>query len=446
MGNVVPDLITESEQASYSWSAKERFWLWVVAALGVIVYGWLLTRSWVGRDQLILLQLGENFARTGTLDPVAKGMSGGGMIPGSLLQLLIGLPLLVWQDYRAPLVLIGIFNILAAIVIYHVAKRELPSRVAAIYLVLYWISPWHISHAAMLWEPAYLFLLAALHFWASSKLATSKHFLASASIGIVLLTTPQLHGSFIFLWILTALLLWKKQLHVHWTGFVAGAILGSLTFIPTIVAAFSGTLPSSLPSEGFIGKGFLYVFPFLKGFLYWLRLPSLDLAIKETIYLQRGWAISAADHIVVILLRILQGFAIASIAISALAVWWYVKRMRAKDDRPHYTWAERYAGYSFIALMISAGLSPITLQSWHVIIALHAAVIPIAVWLGRSKEKGRLVRFYVPRYVGLSLILLIVTGLGKPSFRKTEYPPELIHMPSVRPLLPSLADTSRSQP
>ena len=32
---------------------------------------------------------------------VIKGMSGGGRIPGTLLQRLVGIPLRLWEDYRA---------------------------------------------------------------------------------------------------------------------------------------------------------------------------------------------------------------------------------------------------------------------------------------------------------------------------------------------------------
>jgi hypothetical protein len=136
-----------------STALPHRVWLVVVVSAGALVYAWLISRSWVGRDQVLLLQLGERFARTGVLDPVAKGMSGGGTIPGALLQLLVGLPLILWQDYRAPMILMGVMNLIAGLIIYRVARREFDPAACLIYFTIFWLSPWRLTHAAMLWEP-----------------------------------------------------------------------------------------------------------------------------------------------------------------------------------------------------------------------------------------------------------------------------------------------------
>src|ERR1035437_9069821 len=223
---------------------QTSFWLWVVIVAGTAIYLWLLSRSWVGRDQIILLNLGQGFALTGTLHPVAKGMSGGGMIPGSLLEILIGGPLMIWQDYRAPLIPIAIFALLAGVSVYRVAKVQMGSDAALIYFLLYWLSPWRLTHAAMMWEPAFLFLPAALHLWAVSRLTPqpglptgSGRLWPSIVLGGVLLLTPQLHGSFLFLWLLTAILIYKKKIRLDWRGAALGAAIGSLTLIPAIYAA-----------------------------------------------------------------------------------------------------------------------------------------------------------------------------------------------------------------
>src|SRR4051812_10874710 len=104
--------------------------IWFCFAAATVVYVWLISRSWIGADQVILLDLGERFALTGHLDPMGKSMSGGGIIPGSLLQILIGVPLMFWQDYRAPLILIALCNILACIIFLRTAQSALPASVA----------------------------------------------------------------------------------------------------------------------------------------------------------------------------------------------------------------------------------------------------------------------------------------------------------------------------
>ena len=98
---------------------KTGRFLTVAAALlltGVIIQAWLGSRGGIGGDQYVLFDLGLDYLEEGRLSAVGKGMSGGGFIPGSLLQLLIGVPFSVWRDYRSPVVLIGLFHLLAAVV------------------------------------------------------------------------------------------------------------------------------------------------------------------------------------------------------------------------------------------------------------------------------------------------------------------------------------------
>ena len=442
---VVPEsepFLTESDTLAEE--AGLQLWVGVVALVGAMLYVWLLSRSWVGKDQIILLTLGEKFARTGVLDPVAKGMSGGGTIPGSLLQLLIGLPLMLWQDYRAPLVLIGVLNILAGIVIYRVASKEFNPTALFIYFTIYWLSPWRIVHAAMLWEPAFLFLPAALHFWSASKLAKEKHIVASITLGAVLLAVPQIHGSFLFLWILTALLLWKKELRIHWLGFLIGALIGGATFTPMIVAFFNSSLPSGLPSDGFIGKGFLFVAPFLKGIIYWLRLPTLDLEIKEIVYLQSGWATNVGQSIAVILFHALQIVETLTIILSLLASWWYIRRFRAKEICfNNLSWVERYGFYAFLSLITCGGLAPVYLQRWHVIIALHAAMIGFAIWASHQSEK--LPRFwqYFTAYSLTGILVVMILGYGQPAFRIGALPTDVTITMDVAKLFPITQPANR---
>ncbi len=407
----------------------------MVTAIGGLTYLWLLSRSWVGRDQILLLRLGEDLVLTGTLSPMAKAMSGGGTIPGSLLQILIGLPLYVWQDYRAPLILVGLFNFLAGLILYRVIKKETDGQTALIYFALYWLSPWRIYHAALFWEPAYLLLPSALHLWACSKLQKEKIWLPSAVLGMVLLLTPQLHGSFLFLSILTALLVFKKKIRIQWAGFAIGSILGSLTLVPFAIAFITQTLPSSLPSEGFIGRGFLFVYPALKGAIFFLRLPTLDIseAFKEIIYFDRPIAAPT-----MILLRLVQVLLTLTIAISLRIAWEYLKGWRKKGETAtKYSWLEAYAGYSAIALIIAAGLAPFDLQSWQVIIALHAALIPFAIWITRIiRRYGRRAEFAFVAYCLLGVVSILIIGLGKPSFRKEAIPREVLKAPTVTKLLP----------
>jgi len=101
----------------------------VLLLTGVLIQAWLSARSGIGGDQFVLFDLGLDYLEEGALSAVGKGMSGGGFIPGSLLQLLIGLPFSIWLDYRSPLVLVGLFHLAAGVLsVVVLSCAERPAR------------------------------------------------------------------------------------------------------------------------------------------------------------------------------------------------------------------------------------------------------------------------------------------------------------------------------
>jgi hypothetical protein len=274
---------------------KTGRFLTVAAALlltGVIIQAWLGSRGGIGGDQYVLFDLGLDYLEEGRLSAVGKGMSGGGFIPGSLLQLLIGVPFSVWRDYRSPVVLIGLFHLLAAVVSTLAVRRAAGPRAALFFLTLWWLSPWRLYHSGILWEPAYVVLPAALHLAACWGLRERAGALWTALLVGTLVLTFQLHGSFLFLVVLTGVLFLRKVIRLQWKGGLLGAAVGGVTLIPTMAAFFAGTLPSPAPSNSFIGYGLVTVAPLIKSFVYWFRLGSLDIGrrLKGVVFLDEGWA------------------------------------------------------------------------------------------------------------------------------------------------------------
>ncbi len=88
-------------------------------------------------------------ALDGQIAPFAKIMSGGGVIPGSLLQFLVGLPLALWFDYRSPALLVILFHLAAGLLLWRLMERAFGQRFAAVYLAIYWLSPWRLYHNAL---------------------------------------------------------------------------------------------------------------------------------------------------------------------------------------------------------------------------------------------------------------------------------------------------------
>lgn len=394
----------------------------ILLLTGVLLQAWLAARSGIGGDQFVLFDLGLDYLENGALSAVGKGMSGGGFIPGSLLQLLIGLPFSIWLDYRSPLVLVGFFHLAAGILSLLVLRQAAGDRAALIYLVLWWLSPWRLYHSGILWEPVYVILPAALHLWSCWSLRDRAGGLASAVLAATLVMTFQLHGSFLFLVILTVILLVRRRIRIQWEGGLLGALAGSLTLLPTAAAFFEGTLPSPAPTDSFFGYGLVAVVPLLRGFLYWFRLGSLDVGGRLTgvIFFDGEWAAGEPlGQVVRGGTALVAVLALASIIIAGAATWWYFRRGgRVKGKSGEWHWMRGYCLCGFAALMTSCAMSPVTIQSWHVLIALPAACLPVAMWiddLWAPRWKwlaGAIVLFLVLR---LPETLLI--GLGYEAYR-----------------------------
>ena len=259
----------------------------VVLLGGTVLQALLWSRQWVYGDQYALFLSGLDLLETGRLPPVAKYMSGGGHIPGSLLPLLIAGPLEAWTDYRAPALLIGVGHLAAAGVLAATVGRALGISFLAAYLAVYWLSPWRLYHAGFVWEPAYVFLPAALHLACAWRLRAGPHFGWSLLLGATLTATLQLHASFVVLVVLTALLAGRRAIRIDWRGTVAGVASGALTLIPTAQAWLAGTLPRMTPGEtedfSRFAVGGLNA---LKVLAYWLRMgaPDIGRRLRESSY------------------------------------------------------------------------------------------------------------------------------------------------------------------
>ena len=221
----------------------------IVLLGGTVLQAVLWSRQWIYGDQYALFLAGLDLLETGRLPPVAKYMSGGGHIPGSLLPLLIAGPLEAWTDYRAPALLIGVGHLAAAGVLAATVGRALGISFLAAYLAAYWLSPWRLYHAGFVWEPAYVFLPAALHLACAWRLRAGRHFGWSLLLAATLTATLQLHASFVVLVVLTALLALQGAIRVDWRGAFAGVASGALTLIPTAQAWLAGTLPRMAPGR-----------------------------------------------------------------------------------------------------------------------------------------------------------------------------------------------------
>jgi len=129
-------------------------------AAGLAISLVMLARCQVARDALSLLTRGWLLAEQGIWVPVGNlaASTTGGFLPGGLTALLVGAPLLVWQDHRAPVVLVLASHVLAYVLLDRLVGRTCGRRARVLFAVLYWLSPWRLYQSAWLDNSNYVFL------------------------------------------------------------------------------------------------------------------------------------------------------------------------------------------------------------------------------------------------------------------------------------------------
>jgi hypothetical protein len=81
-------------------------------------------------------------------------------------------------------------------------------------------------------------------------------------------------------------------------------------------------------------------------------------------------------------------------------------------------WFRTYAGWCLVAMCASAAVSPVPVQGWHVVIALHAACLPVAAWLRAAFEGGSAPRRAVAgSFVLLQVAVVLALAFGHPMYQ-----------------------------
>jgi hypothetical protein len=387
----------------------------------------LVAVAQVGGDQLNLLARGWLLAARGVLVPFGNPLSSGGNAPGALTSWLVGAPLELWMDHRAPVVLIWSLHLAAWWLLDRALAPALTPVERAAFAVLFVLNPWRLQSAAMLWNPNYLVPIAAAHLATARALADRARFAPTLLHTLALGLGAQLHPAVLLLGALSVLLWWRGYVRVSWGGFAAGVGLTVASLLPWLLAL--GRQPEiAAASEGFPFRGLVLVAPMLKGLLYWLRYPAMALDRKSTVFdfterlgadVDRWLAPAAQGFLLVV--------SLAMVVLVLRANWLFFAGRRGRlfvRVEPGVTprdWLAGYVGLAFVAAALVFAASPTTPQSWQAMPLFPAAVLAVALGAGRLAE-----RFGDRRAFGLlagiatcALLLGLALGLGSPNFRCT---------------------------
>lgn len=402
--------------------------VWALFAVGLAIAILMLVRSQVGGDQLNLLARGWLLAEDGKWISYGNPMSTGGKAPGGITSLLVGLPLLLWRDHRAPSAVILLCHVLAYWLLDGTLRRILSPHERVLLAVLYWLNPWQLYFASFLWNPNYLFLFAALHLWSCLAQRERGRFWPSFLHALGLALAFQIHASFLLLAVASLLLWLRRYFRIHWGGAIAGGVLGSLPLIPWAIEVATHPAIVTEASKGFLGRGLVTVLPLLRGLLYWLRYGSLyvsermaDFDFSSLLGSDRwlGPGLNAVSQTALALTVLVP-------LLANVRLWRGVRRSwRAKLTAPTHAcrgdreWLKGYARLCFLAAAVVFGLSPTTIMMWQGVVLMHAAILPVILWAG-ALSRTRLASWVSKGTwicAAAEIVLLVAIAFGNPQYR-----------------------------
>ncbi len=360
-------------------------------------------------DQTQMLYKGYLGAYEGVWLSYGNAASAVGNVPGSLSAWLIGGPLLLWDSPYAPMVLLLTMRLVGFLLFDAVIRQVFDDRVRLLFLVLCWLNPW-FQYESLLYNPSYLFLFSAMHCWSAWHMRERASFWHMIVHLLAIGMAMQLHYSWPLLAVMSTYLFWRRILKVSWSGVVVATLLIGASLIPYAMEVMSNShITQNVDPEArqrYIGWGLVHVYPVLKSVLYWLRYGSWLFASKLVNDTQFIW-LAGHEYLqmaAVWLWRVvIYGGGSATVLLAAKANWQLWRELKPRllrSDRAPVdgeSWLGLYALAAVLAVLVSAALSPIIFNYWHLMLIFPYALFPILLLLVRWSRR-------YPQWVGKGLL------------------------------------------
>ncbi|UDN22835.1 3-deoxy-D-manno-octulosonic acid transferase [Aeromonas veronii] len=373
--------------------------LFAVCIFAGLLLSWLFTvNQLLTGDQTQMLYKGYLGAYEGVWLSYGNAASAVGNVPGSLSSWLIGGPLLLWDSPYAPMVLLLVMRLVGFLLFDAVIRQVFVDPVSKgnarlLFLVLCWLNPW-FQYESLLYNPSYLFLFSAMHCWSAWHMRERASFWHMIVHLLAIGMAMQLHYSWPLLAVISTYLFWRRILKVSWSGAVVAALLIGASLIPYAMEVMSNShITQNVDPEArqrYIGWGLVHVYPVLKSVIYWLRYGSWLFASKLVNDTQFIW-LAGHEYLqmtAVWLWRVvIYGVGSATVLLAAKANWqlWRdLKPRLLRSDRASVdgtSWLGLYALAAVLAVLVSAALSPIIFNYWHLMLIFPYALFPILLLL-----------------------------------------------------------------
>ena len=360
-------------------------------------------------DQTQMLYKGYLGAYEGVWLSYGNAASAVGNVPGSLSAWLIGGPLLLWDSPYAPVLLLLAMRLVGFLLFDAVIRQVFGDRVRLLFLVLCWLNPW-FQYESLLYNPSYLFLFSAMHCWSAWHMRERASFWHMIVHLLAIGMAMQLHYSWPLLAVMSTYLFWRRILKVSWSGVAVAALLIGASLIPYAMEVMSNSqITQNVDPEArqrYIGWGLVHVYPVLKSVLYWLRYGSWLFASKLVNDTQFIW-LAGHEYLqlasVWLWRLVIYGVGSATVLLAAKANWQLWKRLKPRLMRSDRTpvdgesWLGLYAVAAVLAVLVSAALSPIIFNYWHLMLIFPYALFPMLLLLVEWSRR-------YPQWVGKGLL------------------------------------------
>lgn len=401
---------------------RARFFSWF--ALGLSIGLLMVANSQLSGDQVQLLNLGWQLAHNHVWLPYGMITSAGGFSPGGLSGALVAAPLYLWHDYRAPALFILMMHAAAFVLLVHALKPALSEQGRFLLLVLLWLSPWHLYFAAHIWDANFMYVFTVLHLVTAQRMARQRDFATTAAHVLLLGLSLQVHTSGFILCFLSVLLFASGRLKVSWTGFAVGVAACLASLVPWFLAVRENA--ALMPGgKGFVLRGLVYVFPLLRGILYWLKVSSLSFVARMYDLDFTPLLGATVGPLVSGLAKLIATVAGVSLILTLWLQWrffrnaWRRSLGRVRGTPGPRAWLRSYVMATGVAALICFALSPTTIMFWQLFVALPAsalAMVLAAEVLFRSRWRRSAQRI-AGGWAALSLIVVLAQAVASPMYR-----------------------------
>jgi len=222
---------------------REHKWSCALFILGMGIGLLMVRNSQVGGDQSLMLDLGWRLYHDGVWLPYGMPTSAGGRSPGGLISLLVGLPLYVWTDYRAPALFTLLLHAAAFLLLLQLLKPALSGSGRLLLFLLVWLAPWHLYFAAHIWNSSYMFVIAVLHLASTQRMARYSEAWSTCLHVLLIALAMQVHTSAFVLVILSLLLFGGSTLKDFAFAMFIGVAIGAYSSVFIAAPALVVTEP-----------------------------------------------------------------------------------------------------------------------------------------------------------------------------------------------------------